>query len=214
MGDLERKEVLEYLALMQSPSSHPLASALVKAARDEGVSIPNHVAVRNHTILDGEGLVASIAGETVHVGNSRLFKRLGLYDLLPETDRKLAEGWAASGETVGFLSIEGAGIVCSYSVADAIRPEAKDVIRQLKGLGIGVSMLTGDGGDAAIAIGNQIGLPPDSIYSQLLPEDKLDIISTMKEEASGTVMMCGDGGESPSATLRRYPVAGFLLAAY
>jgi Cd2+/Zn2+-exporting ATPase len=59
-----------------------LASALVHAAREEGISVPNDVAVDNHTILKGEGLVANIDGKTVHVGNRKLFQRLGLYDQL------------------------------------------------------------------------------------------------------------------------------------
>ena len=204
---LEKKEVLEYLALMEAPSSHPLASALVHAARNEGIIAPEHVAVKNHTLLKGEGLVADIKGRAFHVGNRRLFQRLGLYDQLSDAEKELAKSWESAGETVGFMSIEGSGIVCMYSVADSIRDEAQSVVDKLEKLGIQVSMLTGDGQDAAMAVAGRIGISPARVHSQLLPEDKLRIITKMRESAvdelpsrrrfrrRGKTLMCGDGGE-------------------
>lgn len=206
---------MEHLALAEAPSSHPLASALVQAARDKGVSSTKrkNVAVKDHTILKGEGIVASVGGRTVHVGNRRLFERLGIYGRLSDAEKETAEGWAAAGDTVGFMSIEGSGIVCMYSVADAIRDEARTVVRRLKELGIEVSMITGDGKDAAMAVADQVGLSPDQVHSQLLPEDKLKIISAMRGDDAdddrhhqslfqgrrracrGNVLLCGDGGK-------------------
>jgi len=216
-----REKVLQYLALMESPSSHPLAAALVKAAKNEGISIPKHVSVLNHTILKGEGVKAIVDGLEVHVGNTRLFQRLGLYDSLPEKDKVTAEGWSMAAGTVGFISIEGIGIVGSYSVADAVRQESSSVIQKLHELKIEVDMLTGDGKDAALAIGNQVGLPPTNIHSELLPEDKLELVSKMKAEGSwqqsvlcwrqkksSNVLMCGDGvNDAPALALADVGVA-------
>ena len=210
-----KKEAMGYLAMMEAPSSHPLASALVHAARMEGISSApkHHVTVKNHTVLKGEGLVGDIERKTVHVGNCRLFQRLGLYDLLSDAEKDLAKSWESSGETVGFMSVEGFGIVCMYSVADAIRDEAQNVINKLEKLGIQISMLTGDGREAAMAVADRIGISPTQVHSQLLPEDKLSIITSMKERNTvnkcpsrrrffrrrrahrGKTLMCGDGGE-------------------
>lgn len=203
---------MEYLILMEAPSSHPLASALVDEAREVGVVAPKNVAVRNHTVLKGEGLVADIEGKTVHVGNRRLFERLGLYGQLSDTERDLATNMESAGETVGFLSVEGSGIVCMYSVADAIRDEAQTVVNKLEESGVEVSMLTGDGKGSAMAVANRTSIAPARVHSELLPEDKLRIITSMKDTSAaecrsrlwprrrriirrGNTLMCGDGGE-------------------
>jgi Cd2+/Zn2+-exporting ATPase len=74
-----RQEMLELLALIQERSSHPVAACLVQAAKDEGVMIPRHKSLSDHTILKGEGVCAKVDGETVFVGNQRLFERLGIF---------------------------------------------------------------------------------------------------------------------------------------
>ena len=71
--------MLELLALMEAPSTHPLSETLVRAARKEGVSIPKDANVILHTILKGEGVTAHVNGKQVYVGNKRLFERIGMY---------------------------------------------------------------------------------------------------------------------------------------
>jgi len=82
--------------------------------------------------------------------------------------------------TIGFMSIEGAGIVCAYCVADAVRTESKAVVQELLQMGIKVTMLTGDKKESAFAVGSLVGLSSGDIRSELLPEDKLTIIETLK----------------------------------
>lgn len=216
IGDRPRTEVLEYLALMEAPASHPLSDAIVRGAANEHVSIPKHLTPRNHTILPGEGITAVVEGKHVYVGNEKLFKRLGLYDGLPETDREIANQWARSGGTVGFISIEGDGIVGAYCVADKIRNESTQVVKTLKKMRIEITMLTGDQRPAAIGIGNQIGLDEEDIKSQLLPEDKLDFISSAVDanrtkqccKSRRYVMMVGDGvNDAPALALADVSVA-------
>ena len=203
---MSRKEVLEFLSLMEERASHPLAQSLLDAAKNEGVKIPKNLFVKDHVFLPGEGVNGLINGSSVHVGNTRLFKRLDLYDGLPAAEMGAVEDWEEMGGTVGFMSVGDYGIVCAYCVADAVRPEAAEVLQKFKRMGVEVTMLTGDNSDAAIAIGKQIGLEEENIRSQLLPEEKLALISEMKDGRSGgqsilanlcskrrLVLMCGDG---------------------
>lgn len=202
-----REEILQFLALVEQRASHPLAQAINEGVKNEGVLLPEDKFVMNHTQLAGEGISAEIDGTTIHVGNERLFQRLGLLDELPEDIQKSVEGWASLGGTVGFMSIENSGIVCAYSVADAVRPEASGALRKLKNMRIETSMLTGDNTEAALTTGKQVGLSQMQVQSQLLPEEKLTLVKEMitanTEQSSAVfsnpfkkkqlVMMVGDG---------------------
>jgi Zn2+/Cd2+-exporting ATPase len=197
-----RKEMLELLALMEAPSSHPLSETLVRAARKEGVSMPKDAHVALHTILKGEGVTAQVNGKQVYVGNKRLFERIQMYDDLPMSDRNMSMQWADNGATVGFIGVEGEGIIGTFSMVDTIREEAFDTIQALRRNNINVVMLTGDGNGAAHAVAKQVGIPPSSVHSQLLPEDKLHFVgSLITPESSGCgpwkskskVLFIGDG---------------------
>jgi Cd2+/Zn2+-exporting ATPase len=219
--NMTRTHVLEFLSLMEERASHPLAQSLIEAARREGVQIPKALFVKDHTFFAGEGVSGVINGLHVHVGNTRLFKRLGLYDALPDSEKRAIEVWEGMGSTAGFMSVGDQGIVCSYCVADAVRPESAEVLEQFSRMGIEVTMLTGDNNDAANAIGQQIGLSEDCIRSQLLPEEKLSIVSAMKDGHSGgrsilenicskrrLVLMCGDGvNDAPALAIADVGVA-------
>lgn len=151
--------------------------------------------------MPGEGITATVEGKAVHVGNRKLFMRLGLYDNLSDDTKEMENDWSSSGGTTGFISMEGEGIVGLYCVSDKIREEAKEVVSAFRKMGIKMTMLTGDARPAAVGIGNQIGLREQDIRSELLPEDKLvEITNQVKERKTkkcwnqkGTVMFCGDG---------------------
>lgn len=200
-----RVEVMEYIWLMEDRASHPLAQALIQGARNERINVPTDKFVRNHTFLAGEGVVGVVGNSQVYVGNARLFERLGLYTKLSISERQRVEEWGKIG-TVGFMSIGDEGIVCAYCVADAVRSESADVIQKLHNLSIDVLMLTGDHSSTASAVGLSIGLHEQQIKSQLLPEEKLSIVSEIQNDLSKgrsslamlcstrhLVLMCGDG---------------------
>ena len=207
-----RKEVLGYLANMEAPASHPLSDAIVNEQADT-----LKLYVQNHTLLPGEGITAVVEGKNVHVGNKRLFDRLNLYDNLSRSMKATTDDWSQSGGTVGFISIEGEGIVGSYCVADKIRHEAKEVVTTLKCMGIDITMITGDQRGAALNIGAQIGLEETDIISEMLPEDKLAVIRNKVEEnkrnrkrwmAKKSVVMVGDGvNDAPALALADVSVA-------
>jgi len=214
-----REEALKYLAMIEAPSSHPLAAALVKAAKMEGVRMPKDSSVFDHTILKGEGVTAIVEGEKMFVGNIRLFQRLGYYESLSESEKIDAAKWNEEGGTVGFLGIENIGIVAMYCVSDSIRKEAKHVVHSLQQDGIEVIMLTGDGDGAAKAVGKEVGIPEECIYSQFLPDDKLHHLASRQGFGSrktintcGTdndlMLLCGDGvNDAPALSIADVGVA-------
>lgn len=217
----DRKEVMQYLYVMEENASHPLALALVSAAKSEGVSKPKSWSVKDHCILEGEGVKAVVNGDDVHVGNMRLFERLGMLYDIPSKEVDIAKKWMENGFTVGFVSIGGVGIVGSYCVADAIRREAREVVEAIRGMGIRPIMLSGDNDKAALYIGRRVGLSGEDVKSQLLPQDKLDYIESAVSNGSSRnvsclslgrrddlIMMCGDGvNDAPALTLSDVGVA-------
>ncbi|KAG7346359.1 heavy metal translocating P-type ATPase [Nitzschia inconspicua] len=202
-----RQQILQYLMLMEERASHPLAQSLVDGARKEGVKIPQSLFVEDHTFLPSEGVSGVINGTQVHVGNSKLFNRLGLLELSGDQLEAIHE-WETIGGTTGFMSIGEEGIVALYCVADAVRPDAKTVLAEFQALGISLCMLTGDRRDAALSIGHAVGLQNDQIQSELLPEEKLSSISDARNVSNAStsclsgqslVMMVGDGvNDAPS----------------
>eukprot|EP00536_Pseudo-nitzschia_multiseries_P007129 jgi/Psemu1/194836/e_gw1.163.102.1 len=205
----KRQELLQYLALMENRATHPLAKCLVDGIKAEGITVPTSLFVKDHTVMPGEGIKGIINGTNVVVGNERLFRRLGTLDTIPPKERAKIEAWEAFGGTIGFMSIGDEGIACAYCVADAPRPESAQVVRELKAMGIEVTMLTGDKHETALSVGKTIGFDAEHIRSELLPEEKLDRIAELKDETNEAydtnpllalfvgrprlVLMCGDG---------------------
>jgi Cd2+/Zn2+-exporting ATPase len=197
-----RQEMLELLALIQERSSHPVAACLVQAAKDEGVMIPRHKSLSDHTILKGEGVCAKVDGETVFVGNQRLFERLGIFISLVLNYQDLARTWSATGSMVGFVGTMNDGILGIFCVKDAIREEARAVIQGFQDAYIDTMICTGDSDAVAQAVAQELGIPPVHVHSQLLPEDKLHFIGSLKRPQPQNyalcrekryVLFCGDG---------------------
>ena len=90
---------------MEERAAHPVAQAIVTAARNENVSIPKDMALKKHTILEGEGVAGIINGQDVFVGNERLFHRLGLLAGLPGDISDRVESWKHLGGTIGFIAV-------------------------------------------------------------------------------------------------------------
>lgn len=176
---LTRSEVLEFLSIMEEKASHPVAQAMLNLAITEGVAIPTTMTLEGHTILNGEGVHGIVNGLEVYVGNERLFERLGMLQDVHSIAIDSVNDWKTKGGTVGFVSVLGHGVVCSYCVADGVRLESADVVRSLQKRNIVVTMLTGDNHEAAVTIGKQVGLELWNIKSKLLPEEKLDYVKSL-----------------------------------
>ncbi|MCL6542559.1 MAG: cation-translocating P-type ATPase [Roseiflexus sp.] len=178
--------LLELACAVEQRSEHPLAHAIVDAARVRGV-MQNAPRATSVTALPGHGIVGDVNGRTVLIGSHRYFDETAPHPLA-FCDR--AERDAGAGRTPLMVSIDGtfAGML---SVADAIRPEAREAIARLRRAGIQHAvMLTGDRRETAQAIAADAGI--DDVRAEVLPEYKAQMVENLRA-TYGAVAMVGDG---------------------
>ena len=186
--DADEKEMLTIISALESRSQHPLASAIVKEADKENVSYSS-LNVENFSSITGKGIRGMINGETYYIGNMALFKEIqppAFSDTIERDVKALQE----QGKTV-MIAGTGDTLQAIIAVADEVRESSRAVIRKLHDAGIKKSvMLTGDNRDTASAIGGHVGV--SDVQSELLPQDKLEVIRQLKSEYEH-VGMVGDG---------------------
>jgi Cd2+/Zn2+-exporting ATPase len=196
---LHEDELLAVAAAVEARSEHPLGKAVVAAAQARGLSIEQ---VQDFQAITGKGIVSRLDGRQVRLGSVTY---LSEQNLLPERLHEPVERFEQQGKTVigvvregecqGCGACEAAGQRADWmgilAIADQIRPEAAQVVRDLKALGIQrVAMLTGDNPRVAQHIGAQLGV--DAIYAGLMPEDKVRVVKQIEAEVGPTAMI-GDG---------------------
>lgn len=174
-------DVLAVAAAVESGSSHPLAAAILACAEAAGVP---RLATSAARVLPGKGAEAVVVGEPAWVGSPRFAEA---YGVLHDRARRVAAGLESEGKTVVAVFRPGR-LLGLVALRDEPREDAAEAVRQLKGLGVGTVMLTGDNARTAAAISGRLGL---GNRAELMPEDKVAAIRTMT--ASGRVMMVGDG---------------------
>jgi Zn2+/Cd2+-exporting ATPase len=178
------ERVLRLAASAERLSEHHTAKAIVYGAEEQGLSLGETVAFR---ALPGKGISAVVDGEEVLVGNDLLFAEFGV--VMPDEVLAEANRLRDAGKTAIFVG-DRQTVRGLIAVADTVRPSAKTVVAELKAQGIPrIVMLTGDNRRVADAIGAELGI--DTVYADLLPEEKLRIIEDLK--ATGPVTMVGDG---------------------
>lgn len=183
--------LLRVACAAEKRSEHPLAEAIVSAAREKGVECPDPGFFDNIT---GQGVVAEVDGSTVAVGNEKLMRGFEV-DLSGYAE--VVERLKSMGKTVVFVADNGklAGLL---ALEDPPRPEAGDVIRRLHGTGLRVAMLTGDSRRTAEAIAARLGI--DEVMAELSPEDKVEAVRELQRRGE-VVIMVGDGiNDAPSLT--------------
>lgn len=178
----DENDALFIAASLESFSGHPLAKAIVSAAQERGLT-PERPS--DFGALTGRGIQAKLGGELWTIGKASMLREHERSGRIAETIDRL-EG---EGKTVSVL-INGQGAAAVFALRDQIRPEAARAIARLKKLGVQTVMLTGDQGQTARAIADELGI--DRVYADLLPEDKVTRIKELKDEC-GTVAMVGDG---------------------
>lgn len=189
---------LQYLASSEQSSEHPLASAIVKYAEAQAVSLEE---VSHFEAVPGHGIRTQIDNEDIYVGNRKLMQQ---YNIEIETFEPNMQLFEAQGKTAMMIAYEGKvqGIV---AVQDTVKPSAKDAIDELKAMGIEVIMLTGDNTRTAQAIASEVGI--DEVIAEVLPEDKAEKVKVLQAQGR-KVAMVGDGvNDAPALALSDIGIA-------
>ena len=183
-------ELLTLAAALESRSEHPLAKAVLADAEAKAITPPE---VTDFAALPGNGLAAKLNGMDIYAGNAAFIQTKLT---LPAALAQQAEKLASEGKTPLFFG--GAGrLLGVIAVADTIKEDSPEAIRQLQNMGIRVVMLTGDNQRTADAIGRQAGV--DEVIAGVLPDGKEAVIRQL--QASGKVAMVGDGiNDAPALT--------------
>jgi Cu2+-exporting ATPase/Cu+-exporting ATPase len=175
------EEVVSILASLESKSEHPIAHAIVEHARKKNIAT---APVQDFEIIKGKGLKGSVNGKQYFAGNTKLVSDLGL-----SLDIQSLESETMKGKTPVILA-DAQGVLAVVMVADAIKPEAIEAVKNLHKLGIRTVMLTGDNKNTAAAIAKEVGI--DEVVAEVLPDDKLNKIKELQKEGH-IVAMAGDG---------------------
>jgi len=166
-------------ASVEQASEHPLAQAIVGAARERGLS---PAPVTEFTSAPGGGVRGNVAGRTVAVGNADYLKAS------PEAER-VAEQLRGEGATVVHVAVDGRAIGI-VAIADPIKPTTAAAVAELQAAGLEVVMLTGDNQTTATAVARSLGI--SDVRAQVLPEHKSDVVSQLRADGR-IVAMVGDG---------------------
>ena len=185
-----KEDIVKIAASLEFQSSHPIAQAVVNYADENNIIFDTIEEFKN---VPGKGIVANINGEQFYAANESLIEGSS-FDISRDEINK----YSAEGKTLIFVgnSEKVLGII---TVSDTIRHNASEVIADLKDQGVQTIMLTGDNKIAAKSVADEIGI--DYVYSNLLPEDKLNILDTIRNKF-GDVAMVGDGINDAPALAR------------
>jgi Cu+-exporting ATPase len=185
-------ELVQLAGAAEQGSEHPLAQAIVTAAKERSEILPS---INNFLAIPGHGISVEVENKKVLIGNFALMKDNNVMTniLWPHWQHLSSEG-----KTPLFVSIDGkaAGIL---AVADPVKPTSVEAVKQLKEMGLEVMMITGDNKNTANAVGKQVGI--DKILSEVLPQNKEQEIRRLKDERH-IVAMVGDGINDAPALAR------------
>ncbi|SHF18456.1 Cu+-exporting ATPase [Microbulbifer donghaiensis] len=200
-GDGDADELLALLASLEQGSEHPLAEAVVAAARERNLEL---LPVSDFEAITAHGVSGTVKDKKILLGNRKLMQRENI-DIAAWHER--AEELADLGRTAMYAAVNGAaaGII---AVADPIRDDAKAAIARLLRLGLRIEMLTGDSSATAEAVAQQLGI--DRVHAELLPEDKEKIVGELLKKGE-RVGMVGDGINDAPALARAD--VGFAIGA-
>ncbi|PZC47653.1 MAG: Cu+-exporting ATPase [Chloroflexi bacterium] len=180
---IPESEIIRFAASAESGSEHPIGIAIVNCAKERRIEVSEP---RDFRALPGQGVEAKIGRFSVTMGNRKLMQHNG-YPL--EQLDKVAIDMAADGKTPIFIAVdqEVKGII---AVADSLRPESSESVKEMKRMGLDLVMLTGDNPRTAQVIANQAGI--NTILSEMMPEQKVAAIKNL-QQLGKIVAMVGDG---------------------
>jgi Cu+-exporting ATPase len=188
---MSEQDILFFAGSAEKGSEHPLGEAIVRAALEKGILLEQ---ADEFEALPGHGIRARLNGREIVLGNERLMTERRI-DFTPF--RNAAENLSSHGKTPMFVAVDNksAGII---AVADTLKEHSKEAVAGLKALGLEVVMLTGDNRRTAQAIADELGI--SRVLSEVLPQDKLDMVKKLQAEGR-VVAMVGDGiNDAPALT--------------
>lgn len=174
-------QVLKIAASLEASSEHPLATAILKNAKDSGI---DYSPAENFSAIEGKGVRAVVDGKSAFVGNAKLLNDVEVSDTFKQQMATLQ----AQAKTVVFVG-QNHQIVGLIAIQDAPKPTSKDAISALKSQGLKTVMLTGDNQAVSQAIASQVGI--DQVVADVLPADKADQVKQF--QSTGKVAFVGDG---------------------
>ena len=184
VNGLDEHEALRLAAGLERDAEHPVARAIVKSAEDAKLTVP---AATGFEAIPGQGVRAIVETRALSAGGPNLLAQLRI---TPPPELATFESESAGrGEGVIYL-IESGQARAAFAVADAVRPESTQAIAQLRAAGIEVAMMTGDAKAVADAVARTLGI--DTVFSQVLPQDKAAHLEALKKNGK-RVAMVGDG---------------------
>ena len=194
------EQLLRLACALESKSEHPLAKAIMNKTNSQGIS---PVAISEFQVLPGNGLIGVLEGKRVAGGNWKFISQQievadeKVQDINEESLRQRAEKLATMGKTPLFFAEEGR-LVGVIAVADVIKGDSAQAVKELQKMGIHVVMLTGDNEGTAKAVGQEAGV--DQVIAGVLPDGKEKVIRELKDKY-GSVAMVGDGiNDAPALT--------------
>jgi Cu+-exporting ATPase len=188
----DESEVLRLAASLDQGSEHPLAAAIVTAARDRGLALDKAEQFNSES---GIGVRGVVGGRTLALGNTTLMEQLGVdvSALIPQ-----AETLRSQGASVMHLAVD-ARLAGLLAVSDPVKATTADALATLRKAGLRVLMATGDGLTTARAVGARLGI--DEVYGEVKPADKLQLVERLQSEGR-VVAMAGDGINDAPALAR------------
>ena len=192
--------VLRAAAAAESGSEHPLGEAIVDGAEERGLAVERPDAFEN---VPGHGVVAETEHGEVVVGNRKLFADRGIdASAAVETMERLE----SEGKTAMLVGLDGeaVGVV---ACADTVRESARETVAALRDRGVEVMLLTGDNERTARAVAEEVGIDPDNVRAEVLPEDKADAVDDIQSDGRRAAMV-GDGvNDAPALTTAHVGIA-------
>lgn len=181
---IDERELLRLAASAEKGSEHPLAEAVVRKARAEGIDLAD---AESFEAIPGKGVVSLVDGREVAVGNRMFFRDRGID--LPAEVLSRAEALEGQGRTAVLIGLDGrvSGVV---AIADQLKDTAGEAVSELKRMNLRVVMVTGDNSKSASAVAEQVGI--NEVLSEVLPEDKADEVKRL-QQSGNAVAFVGDG---------------------
>jgi Cu+-exporting ATPase len=193
--DIGEQELLRLAAIAESGSEHPLAQAVIRKAKENGIPITNP---DSFEAISGHGLKAVYSNHTIMIGNRKMMEDSSKIAVTESVDARLTV-FEKEGKTAVLVAIDNilSGII---AISDTIKENAKDAIKALKSKGIEVIMLTGDNEKTANAVAFKLGI--NKVIAEVLPHQKEEVVAKLKTNKDKVVAMVGDGINDAPALAR------------